>query len=479
VAAVGQHDVAVVGAGMAGLISAWRLTSQPGGPEVVVLEAARRAGGRVLSCQHGGAWVNLGAQFLAGPGPLWQVAEELGVRHLGLGGFHPGLAAGGRTARADRPLRMLATLPVALRDRASVALAGLRILADYWAIVLRRDRVAARAARERLEALSAAERFCGRRAGSSRDQLVRALVRFWLGAEPERAAAAHAAVYLGLSVVPGRRVPRFATPVGGSQALTDALSRRLAGQIVTGAEVTSVAQEEDAVTVSYRLAGRERRLRARGCIVATPADVAASLVRGLPRELSGALTAVRYGTYVVVGVFLDAPAGPPWDRCHTVTPLRSAFQVVINPVIALGGPPGARAGALLAYAGGEPARSLLSRTDREISDAFLADLYAQWPSLAGHVICTVVHRWPAAVPYWEPGGRRGHQVLRAGWGRIWFAGDYLGYPSMQVAAASGIAAADAVRAQLRPPSGGPDGQPHRHGVPRARLAPRHRHPGAS
>ena len=84
-----------------------------------------------------------------------------------------------------------------------------------------------------------------------------------------------------------------------------------------------------------------------------------------------------------------------------------------------------------------PARSVISCTDQEVTGAFLGDLMAEWPDLDCHVAYTVVHRWPAAVPYWAPGGRLGHEVLRQPFGWIRFAGDYLSYLSMQVAAMSG------------------------------------------
>ena len=449
-------DVVVVGAGMAGLMCAYRLAAAERPPAVLVLDAADRAGGRVLSHRHEDAWVNLGAQFLAGPGPLWDVASDLGVPHLPLRDFHPGLAARGRVVAADQTLRLLAGLPVPLRSRPALARLGVRILADYRSIARRRDKVAARTAREHLEGLNALERFAGGRHGSEdRAQVVRALVRFWLGAEPEEVAAAHAAVYLGLSLVTAGKLPPFATPVGGTQALADALAQRLRPQIVTGARVTSVRQDAGGVSVRYeRGDGSVAEVRAAACVVATPAGVAARITGGLPPDVRAALEAVRYGTYVVLGVFTDGPPRPPFDRYYAVTPLHRVFQVVTSPVIAAARSRPMRSGSLLVYAGGDPARSLISGTDEEITGTFLRDLVAEWPDLDGHITHTVVHRWPAAVPYWAPRGRRGHEVLRKPLGRIRFAGDYMSYPSMQVAAMSGVTAADSLQAAGREGRGG-------------------------
>jgi len=58
-----EADVAVVGAGIAGLVAATELVAA--GCEVVVLEARDRVGGRVLNTQIGGEPNELGGQWVA------------------------------------------------------------------------------------------------------------------------------------------------------------------------------------------------------------------------------------------------------------------------------------------------------------------------------------------------------------------------------------------------------------------------------
>ncbi len=73
-------DVAILGAGMAGLTAARALGER--GLRVLVLEARERVGGRVLSVPvEGGDTVELGAEFVHGRAPdLWALIAEAGVQ---------------------------------------------------------------------------------------------------------------------------------------------------------------------------------------------------------------------------------------------------------------------------------------------------------------------------------------------------------------------------------------------------------------
>lgn len=75
---VQQRDVIVVGAGLAGLTAARRLTHA--GLHVEVWEARDRVGGRTLSRQVAGSTVDLGAQWF-GPAQrrMHDLADELGI----------------------------------------------------------------------------------------------------------------------------------------------------------------------------------------------------------------------------------------------------------------------------------------------------------------------------------------------------------------------------------------------------------------
>jgi monoamine oxidase len=86
---VERADVAVVGAGVAGLAAARELRRR--GLAVVVLEARDRIGGRILTLRDPRLPlpVELGAEFVHGAAPLtYQVLAEAGITTIDLGGEH-------------------------------------------------------------------------------------------------------------------------------------------------------------------------------------------------------------------------------------------------------------------------------------------------------------------------------------------------------------------------------------------------------
>ena len=71
-------DVIIVGAGMAGLAAARALAEA--GRSVLLLEAADRVGGRILTLRHGREVIELGAEFVHGrPAAFWALIEEAGL----------------------------------------------------------------------------------------------------------------------------------------------------------------------------------------------------------------------------------------------------------------------------------------------------------------------------------------------------------------------------------------------------------------
>ncbi|WP_020384939.1 flavin monoamine oxidase family protein [Kribbella catacumbae] len=73
------HDTIVVGAGVTGLVAAWRLAEA--GQDVVVLEARDRVGGRLRSELHDGSLFEIGGQWVSpDQDALKALLEELGLK---------------------------------------------------------------------------------------------------------------------------------------------------------------------------------------------------------------------------------------------------------------------------------------------------------------------------------------------------------------------------------------------------------------
>jgi protoporphyrinogen oxidase len=88
-----------------------------------------------------------------------------------------------------------------------------------------------------------------------------------------------------------------------------------------------------------------------------------------------------------------------------------------------------------------------------------------FPALDRRVRSVGVFRWPHALPHFEVGRYRALARVRAAMDdraaagrRLYFAGDYLGGPSVDAAVASGLRAADALLGDLGWRSG-PPGEP--------------------
>ena len=74
-------DIAIVGAGLSGLVAAAKLARA--GRAVVVLERASHAGGRALSPDVGPLAMNLGPHAIYRHGPAWRALADVGVTPRG------------------------------------------------------------------------------------------------------------------------------------------------------------------------------------------------------------------------------------------------------------------------------------------------------------------------------------------------------------------------------------------------------------
>ncbi|MFC8266922.1 flavin monoamine oxidase family protein [Streptomyces cinereoruber] len=438
-------DVVVVGAGMAGLMAATTLAREA---DVVVLEAADRAGGRVETVRKGDYWINLGTQFTEGTGPLIDALHRHGIEMGSLAGKGVALALNGRLVDTADPFALMFRTRMRLVDQVGMAVVGARVLAAVP--FLASDSGLAKRVRAGLDRRLASDLLRGVRSELARD-MVRSWSGQWMGCEPGETAATQLVTSVGIALTDPAKVPNFALPVGGNQTLTDVLAADLGERLRLRAAVRSVRPEGDGVVVEYVAAGHGVRVRAKRAVVAVPSDVAPRILPALPQTYRNAFQDIRYGRYVIVGFFTGEKGPQPWDELLAVSTPQLSFQAVFNHAAATrrGGErkPG---GALACFAGGAMADDLFELSDEAIVTRFAADLISVYPQLEGKLDEGIVRRHRRVVPFWAPGRRASLPVLRNPLGPIHLAGDYqLDMPSLADAASSGENAGKAVLASMR------------------------------
>ncbi|MEU4143995.1 NAD(P)/FAD-dependent oxidoreductase [Streptomyces parvulus] len=443
-----QADVVVVGAGIAGLAAAHRLTSA--GVTTTVLEAAHAVGGRQATEKVDGFRLDRIGQLLSTAHP--ELRRTPGLDGLALLPFAPGvlLHSEGRHHRAGAPagargtrgalhaVRALASAPRSIpAPRRAAAAHGpygrpaatprVRAGAPLGTAV---DQARLNAALARLAA-TPAERLLARpelpaapalAARGLPPRTVDGFLRPLLAAllcDPDLTTSSRCADLALRAFAAGR----LALPEGGAEALPEHLARSLPpGTVHTGVRVTSVAT--NAVTTA-----EHGVIRCRAVLVATDARAAAALLPGLRVPDFHPVTVVHHTTddppATGASLLLDADRGGPVAHTAVVShvdPSRAPAGRALVSTTVLGPPP--------------------SDVDTAVR-IHLARLYGtsttRWETLA-------VHHTPEAVPAMRPphDPRRPVRLLAG----LYVCGDHRDTSTVQGALHSGHRASTAILTDL-------------------------------
>jgi protoporphyrinogen/coproporphyrinogen III oxidase len=446
-----EVEVAVVGAGVAGLAAALELRAR--GSEVAVLEAGDAPGGVIRSERAEG--------FLFERGPNAMLVRAPALAFLRRHGLESALLPAGPEARLRFLLRGGRLEPVptgpgaALRTPLLSARGKLRALAEP----LRRrgdptgESVAAFVARrlgpEVLERL-VAPFLVGVYAGDVRQLGAEAVFPSLVAFERERGSILRGA--LAAAVARGR--PRglrgsWSTALGLS-GLARALAERLGERLTLRAPLAALAREG----AGFRLetASGAGALRARALLLAVPAWQAAPLLRPLAPELAELLASVAYAPIASLAVGLDPrDAARPIRGFGFLVPASEGLDLLgalfMSRVFPGRAPPGRElltcmiGGARWPGAADAPDELLVERVGRGLERAL---------ALRAAPSVLAISRWPRAVP--QPG--RDHlprvarmRALAARLGPLHLAGGYLDGVAVADALASGVRAAGELAAR--------------------------------
>ncbi|MFJ5780422.1 NAD(P)/FAD-dependent oxidoreductase [Streptomyces sp. NPDC093094] len=421
-----QADVVVVGAGIAGLSAAQRLTRA--GVSTAVLEAAPCPGGRMSTEKVDGFRLDRIGQLLSTAYP--ELGLTPGLDGLALRRFDPGvlLHSDGRRLRVGAPLH---------RGSARGALHAVRAFASAprpqqsgkpVGTAVDQARLGAALARlastpvERLLArqeLPAGQALAARGLPSRTvDGFLRPLLAALL-CDPDLTTSSRCADLALRSFAAGR----LCVPEGGAEVLPELLARGLPpGTVHTGVQVTSVS------TTSVTTA-EHGEFRCRAVLVATDARTAAELLPGLRVPDFHPVTVVHHTTDVPPAtgalLLLDADRGGP-----------VAHTAVISDVDPTRAPQGR---ALISSAVlGTPAPDIDTAVRMQLSRLYGTST-ARWETLA-------VHHTPEAVPAMRPPHDLRRPVrLLAG---LYVCGDHRDTSTVQGALHSGRRAATAILRDL-------------------------------
>jgi monoamine oxidase len=453
-----QLDVAIVGAGLAGLTAARRLVAA--GHSVVVLEARERVGGRTLNADLGGGHVSeLGAQFIDPTHTrIAALAAAVGVRTFKTfnAGENLSVFTGQRVPYAATP-----GVP-ADPSVTSAVLQALHLdqlarqvpVAAPWTA-----RHAAQLDRQTLEDFKVAN-VPDPRARSAFDVAVRLI---W-GAEPSELSLLYALAFTAgagnethrgsfirfITTAGGAQDSRF---VGGTQLIAERVAERLGSRrIVLGTPVRRIAQDADGV----RVIASGLTVQAKRAIVTVPPILALDIAfaPALPRAKVRMLRGLRPGRTTKVEAVYPRPfwrdAGLSGQTIGDLT-VGATFD---------NSPPDGSIGVLMGFVVGESARRFGALTAPQRRAAAL-DAFATYLGEAARTPTGYVEkdwtkdRWTRGCPtgHTPPGvlSRYG-PALRRATGRVHWAGSetstfWQGY--MDGAVRSGERAADEALRALR------------------------------
>lgn len=437
--------IIVIGAGLGGLAAAWTLRSRG----VTVLESSTQVGGRMRSEHVDGATMELGAQFLSSRYTVVPaLARSVGIA---LARVEPGTAVVRegrlRRFRSDRPLTAFTggLLPWRAAARAVTGLARVTSLTSGRSI----DDLTAWADLDDEPAATWALRTLG---PDVTQRLLEPTVHgFYFQSMADNSAVLPAAV-----AAFGARPGSTLTIDGGLGRLPQALANHL--DVRLGCPVRTVRREGGRAVVTTDSGD----VRADRVIIAVPGPAASTMLRDAD-DAERRLMATPYSTGLLVGI--------PLSRPLDVEQLGGAYGVLVHPdeptvvaaltVASRAHRRAATTDLVTVMLTHRTATELASVEDHVVAAVAMEALEALHPGLGGLLPSDSararVVRHPHAMPSCPPGHAAAVAAYRAARRTtrqddpVVLAGDYLGFPWTDSAAATGIWAAHVATAGTHGP----------------------------
>jgi len=457
-AASEARRVAVVGAGITGLATAYLLSRERPAWQVAVLESGEHVGGKARTTVRGGYTVDWGPNgFLTSAPETLELARALGLEDE----LQPAAdAARHRFLYRDGGLRPLPASPQAFLTSEVVPFPGrARAALEPWlgSRGAGEESVHAFLARHfgRGFADALADAFVsGITAGDPRELSLDALFPRMRAMERAHGSLVRALVAQQRAARRRRREagagPRPPAPgrltsfrEGGMQRLLDALADALPRPVRLGAAVTALERAPDGPAYRLRLAGGEPEAFD-AVVVTAPAPSAAGLLRPLAPSAADALAAIPYAGVRVFGLGFDRIDVPRvLDGFGFLVPRGQGVRslgVLWTSTLYPGRAPAGKV-LLRVLAGGRLDPAMLELSDDDALAAVRRDLRISMGVVAEPEFVETV-RWPRAIPQYTLGHGARLSALEAG---------LAGLPGLQLAgnAYRGVGVNDCVREARR------------------------------
>ena len=299
--------VLIVGGGISGLVCAYSLRKS--GIEAHLVEASAQPGGMIRSEKRDGFLLELGPQSFSGTAALRSLCADLGIADQIL----QAPAAAPRYVLIDGALKAVPLSPPALLSSSFLS------ARTKWRIA--RDAFGNTRPPEEDESVAG---FVRRKFGAELlERLVGPFVSGIYAGDPERLSLRaafpqlHEAEESAGSVIRGmmraaksrkrpRERPSLLSFRDGNETLVRALAAKIGPELRVGAEVIAISVRREAAGARYEVrisaAGREETVATESLVLATSANVAGALLRGVNAGFEPALAGIEYAPVAVVSL---------------------------------------------------------------------------------------------------------------------------------------------------------------------------------
>lgn len=403
-------DVIVVGAGISGLASAWRIQHQ--GARVLVIEAGAQPGGCIATSREHGCLLETGPNSALDTTPLInQLLDELDIVGARTGANPE--ARNRYVLRNGKPCALPLTPIDFLTSPLFSAAAKLRLL---------REPFIARAASDSEETVAA---FVRRRLGAEfLDYAINPFVGGIYAGDPEMLSLSaafprlhqleqqHGSLIRGqlfgaLARARGKEKSKNSAPTfafhEGMQTMTDAIAQRLT--IELGTQAVSVTVSEGGYTISAENSGMRREFHARAVLLAVPAYAAAKLVAPIAPRVATALAEIPYPPVAVIhSAYRRSAITHPLDGFGLLVPACERRQILgsLFSSSLFNNRAPHESVLLTTFLGGMRQPQLTELDESEISRIAEAD-NAQLLGITGPAEFVKVTRWARAIPQYTLG----------------------------------------------------------------------------